>query len=162
MDKSQREKVLIIQQLGAHNDLLNTIVEPDMDFGEEQEYKRKIFIETLENQCIPQKLDWSAKGGKHVMDPVKDVQFYYTPTMQRQAVYLEWQQKKVISLSFSVNLIHVFATSGKYFGLHDITVFVEVKESQCGDARLWAEVYYVADSQVPEVLILLKEHIRYK
>lgn len=89
-------------------------------------------------------------------DP-KDIDFYYHPVYYRQRI----ASKIPYKISDTVTLIDVFTCLGSRFGLESLQVFVEVYESSCGSERIWANIYYVADSEVPACIIEVNEFTIY-
>ena len=82
------------------------------------------------------------------LDP-SSVEFYYATTMDK---------KKLYASGFPINMgtydiIDAFVCLGSRFGLRQLRVFVEVCHSRMGRGQYWANVYYVADSQVPACII---------
>ena len=102
--------------------------------------------------------DWEGGvhgGGFPKSNPTLDsdeMRFYYWPTMQKKAMYA--------NLPFtcgSYQIIDAFVCLGERFGFKALQVFVEVCKSDMGGERLWANVYYVADSEVPVGTIKVTE-----
>lgn len=84
----------------------------------------------------------------------KDVKLLYDPVFYRQKIAREIPHK----ISNTVTLIDSFACFGTRFGLKNIRVFVEVYESNCGPQRIWANIYYVADSEIPACIITVNPY----
>lgn len=96
--------------------------------------------------------------GAHVPEenPSQDpsvVQYYYRPVMEKQNLY---------EYGFPINrdtyeIIDAFTCLGSRFGLKPLTVFVELCHSKMGSARYWANIYYVAESEIPGCIIKFDE-----
>jgi len=100
--------------------------------------------------------------GAHVLDKnpscdPSEVHFYYTATMEKQAIYRNLPH----DVGESYRIIDAFVCLGSRFGLDPLQVFVEVCESKLGGGRIWANVYYVADSEVPVCVIHVREWTNY-
>lgn len=76
-------------------------------------------------------------------------QYFYQPTQNRQALYKHGFPVRMGTYS----IIDAFSCMGSRFGLSGLSVFVELCRSNMGDKRLWANVYYVADSELPACII---------
>ena len=103
------------------------------------------------------------KGGKD-MFPFKpgnhrdeNAKFYYTPWMNKQALYDRVAREGRISVGPDIELIDSFICLGGKFNLANIQCSVEVKSSSMGGGIVWAEIYHVADSQVPSAIIRVEE-----
>ncbi len=86
-------------------------------------------------------------------NPSKDsskVVFLYGPAMYRQAIAACPLPHKIEK---TVKIIDTFTCIGSRFGLQPLSVFVEVCQSTCGEKRIWAKIYYVADSEIPACTI---------
>jgi hypothetical protein len=84
----------------------------------------------------------------------KDVIFHYNPVYYRQAI----ANNLPYQITNTITVIDSFACLGSRFGLQELMVFVEVYESSCGDGRIWAHIFYVADSEVPVCTIMVTKH----
>jgi hypothetical protein len=87
-------------------------------------------------------------------DPL-EIKFYYTPTMLKQHYYKKLPY--LLELNTQTKIVDAFSTNGEKFGLRPLEVFVEIKTSEMGGRALWAEIYYVADSMVPVLIINLNK-----
>lgn len=79
----------------------------------------------------------------------KLLKFGYGPWLIKQQMY----KNIPIRMDEYITLIDAFTCTGDKFGLKDIQVVVEVKISTTGTFRTWAEVYYIADAQIPSLII---------
>jgi len=91
------------------------------------------------------------RHGLHVLkeNPSKEsseIDFKYSPTFYRQRLS---QTKFPYKISDTIELIDAFSCMGSRFGLQPLSVFVEVFQSSCIKDKIWANVYYVADSEIP-------------
>ncbi len=84
--------------------------------------------------------------GKNPSRNSEEIEFYYTPTMYRKELAATNLPYKVEP---TVNLVDAFSCLGSRFGLQPLNVFVEVYQSTSGYRRIWAKIYYVADSEIP-------------
>ena len=87
-------------------------------------------------------------------NPSKDistVEFYYTPHMIKQKNYRP--SNLPYRLSETIQVIDAFTCIGSRFGLKPLSVIVEVCQSNCGGNPIWANIYYVANSEVPASII---------
>lgn len=96
--------------------------------------------------------------GKHVLDknPSEDlstIKFYYNPVMEKQQKYKNLPYK----LTDTITVIDAFTCIGSRFRLDTLSVIVEVCQSNCGEERIWANIYYVADSETPVCVIKIIE-----
>ena len=87
-------------------------------------------------------------------DPAR-IRFVTYPFMYKQ----ERARNIPLKISQTVTLIDSFTCLGSRFGLDNIIVIVEVYESTYGGNYFWAEVFYVADCEIPACIIRAKEHI---
>ena len=97
--------------------------------------------------------------GKNVLNenPSEDlskVKFYYSPVMEKQQKY----KNLPYQLTDTITVIDAFTCIGSRFGLDTLRVIVEVCQSNCGDQRIWANIYYVADSEIPACVIEVVNH----
>jgi hypothetical protein len=83
------------------------------------------------------------------LDP-STVEFIYKPAMYKQKLY---SRQFPFSIASSYGIIDAFVCLGSRFGLQQLQVFVEVCKSNCGDGRIWANIYYVSDSEIPACII---------
>lgn len=95
----------------------------------------------------------AAYGSTDTTVEPQEVEFFYLPAMQRQRMY----ENLPFNTGLSYSIVDAFACSGARFGLKDIQVFVEICESACGKNPLWANIYYVADSQKPAAIATLQK-----
>ena len=82
------------------------------------------------------------------------IEFYYTPTLIKQEIAKNLPYK----LTETVTIIDSFACQGTRFGLQPLVVFVEVCQSNCGNNRIWANIYYAADSEIPCSIIKVNRY----
>lgn len=61
-------------------------------------------------------------------------------------------------LTDTITVIDAFTCIGSRFGLDTLSVIVEVCQSNCGEERIWANIYYAADSEIPACVIKIVEH----
>jgi hypothetical protein len=97
--------------------------------------------------------------GKHVIDKnpsldISTVKFYYTPLMEKQQKY----KKLPCQLTSTITVIDAFTCIGSRFGLDTLSVIVEVCQSNCGLHDIWANIYYVADSEIPATTINIRSY----
>lgn len=84
---------------------------------------------------------------------VEVVSFMYTPVFEK---------KKLYSQGFPVaqgtyDIVDAFVCLGSRFGLNPLQVIVEVCASRMGNRRVWANIYYAADSEIPASVICSRE-----
>ena len=84
-----------------------------------------------------------------------EVVFHYTPVYYRQRIAARLPYR----LTDTITVIDAFACMGTRFGLKPLMVFVEVYKSSCGENRIWANIFYVADSEIPICTIKVDRHI---
>jgi len=83
------------------------------------------------------------------------VEFFFTATMEKQRIYRNLPHR----VGDSYDIIDAFVCLGSRFELKPLQVFVEVCQSRLRNDELWANVYYVADSQIPACVIHVQEWI---
>lgn len=84
-----------------------------------------------------------------------EVDFRYNPVFYRQAIAAGIPYK----ITPTITVIDAFACMGTRFGLKSLMVFVEVYKSSCGENRIWANIFYVADSEIPICTIRVDRHV---
>ena len=85
---------------------------------------------------------------------ISTIKFYYTPIMEKQQKY----KKLPYQLTSTITVIDAFTCIGSRFGLDTLSVVVEVCQSNCGVHDIWANIYYVADSEIPATTINVKSY----
>ncbi len=60
----------------------------------------------------------------------------------------------------TVDLIDSFVCLGSRFGLQPLNVFVEIYQSTDNN-KIWAKIFYVADSEIPACIIRTKRYLQY-
>lgn len=83
------------------------------------------------------------------------VVFHYNPVYYRQKIANNLPYK----LTDTITVIDSFACLGSRFELRQLMVFVEVYKSLCGENRIWANIFYVADSEIPICTIRVDRHV---
>lgn len=145
--------MFIFKQTGAVNNILYIL--PAIAYNQKDAKKKneKKILELL-------RYDHEEKlGGKYVLDrnPSEDlstIEFHYNPVMEKQQKY----RNLPYHLTNTITVIDAFTCIGSRFGLNTLSVIVEVCQSNCGDQHIWANIYYVADSEVPASVIEILEH----
>lgn len=138
-------KIVVLHQTGAVNRVLTAFIVP---FGEN-------YVELF---CDRIRYDWEKSvhgGGLPIDNPSEGpstVKFYYTPCMAKQAKYAKIPYKEG-----SYDVVDAFVCLGSRFYMDSIQVFVEVCKSNMDSQRLWANIYYVADSEIPASRIMAEE-----
>ena len=75
--------------------------------------------------------------------------------MEKQSKYAKLPYK----LTDTIKVIDAFVCSGSRFGLSLLTeVLVEICESNCANNTIWANIYHVADSEIPVSIITVSTH----
>lgn len=97
--------------------------------------------------------------GKYVLDknPSEDIstiEFYYSPLMGKQKKY----KNLPYQLTNTIQVIDTFTCIGSRFGLDSLSVIVEICQSNCGKNDIWANIYYIADSEIPATVITVNEY----
>jgi len=145
-------RLLIFLKQGETSGVYTVRPSPDpLTVEDWQERKEKIIIEALRH-------DWEERtygGGIPEKNPSEDpdrIELFYTPVRQKQALY-----KGLPAKMDSYQIIDAFTCLGSRFDLKGLSVFVEICRSDMGGARYWANIYYVADSEIPACIIKVEE-----
>ena len=93
---------------------------------------------------------------KNPSEDISTVEFYYTPCMVKQKNYRP--SNLPYKLSETIQVIDAFTCIGSRFGLKSLSVIVEVCQSNCGGNHIWANIYYVANSEVPASTIRVNRY----
>lgn len=138
-------KIVVLHQTGEVSRVLTAFTVP---FGEDY---LKLFCDRLRH-------DWEKSvygAGLPIDNPSEDpstVKFFYRPCMDRQFKYRKLPYKEG-----TYDVVDAFACLGSRFYMHGVQVFVEVCKSNMGGRRIWANIYYVADSEIPAARITAEE-----
>lgn len=89
------------------------------------------------------------------------VEFCFKPTISRQWLYRELQERGSIELPHDITLFDAFATKGDKFNLKEIEVFVELKCTTMSQGYVWAEVYYVCNPLAPVLIVNQNVQVAY-
>lgn len=93
-----------------------------------------------------------------VANPSKEsteIDFRYNPVFYRQTI----ADNLPFRLTATIKVIDSFACMGTRFGLKPLMVFVEVYKSSTGENRIWANIFYVADSEIPICTIRVDRYV---
>ena len=151
-------KFYIIEKKGSTSGIMGIIPgivgQPDRDITNDRDREKQSILTFLRYDLEKNQFG----GGGPENNPSKDpnsVKFFYSPFMYKQelAKYIPYK------VSEHITLIDSFVCLGSRFKLDSLQVIVEVYESNCGNNRIWAEVYYVADCEIPACIITANLHI---
>lgn len=144
--------LLVFEQRGKVNSIFTIIPAIAYDKKNSEERNKEKILEIFRHDY--------EKGTyvKYVLDenPSKDIstiEFYYNPLMEKQKKY----KNLPYQLTDTIQVIDTFTCLGARFGLDSLSVIVEVCQSNCRDHGIWANIYYVADSEVPVTVITVNK-----
>lgn len=146
-------EIFILKQTGTINNIFAIIPAIAYYKNNSKELNKKKILDTLrhdreKNLCGKNVLD------KNPSEDLSTIKFFYTPVMEKQQKYktLPYQ------LTNTITVIDAFTCIGSRFGLDTLSVMVEVCQSNCGEERIWANIYYAADSEIPVCVIEIIKH----
>ena len=147
MNTNSSNKVInitVIEKTGEVNGIFDILVKKHTDNNLKENIIKSLRHDNEKN-----------KHGRHVLkeNPNREsseIDFNYSPTFYRQKLS---KTKFPYKISDTVELIDAFSCIGSRFGLKPLSVFVEVYQSTCGNNRIWANIYYVSDSEIPACII---------
>jgi len=141
--------LFIFEQTGEVNSVFDILSKVPLNTKENKQNILKNFRRDREENIIGPLVP-----DKNPSKDISTVKFYYTPHMIKQKNYRP--SNLPYRLSETIQVIDAFTCIGSRFGLKPLSVLVEVCKSNCGDNRIWANVYYVADSEIPSIVIEAK------
>jgi len=145
--------LLVFEQTGKVNSIFTIIPAIAYDKKDSGEKNKEKILEVF-------RYDYGEKTySKYVPDenPSKDistVEFCYNPLLEKQKKY----KNLPYPITNTIQVIDAFACLGTRFGLDSLSVIVEVCQSNCREHRIWANIYYVADSEVPATIITVTKY----
>ena len=137
-------EITILEKIGEVNGIFDVIIKKYINENIEKDIIKSLKYDKEKNMCGPHVL----KENPNIKS--SEVDFEYPPTFYRQSLS---KNKLPYKISNTVELIDTFSCIGSRFGLKPLSVFVEIYRSTCGYHRIWANIYYVADSEIPACTI---------
>lgn len=152
-----KPKVIILEQIGVINQIYGIL--PDhlcavnnkttkVEYDELKAKNEKAILNYLRYDTEREFRDTNISVANLSKDST-EVDFRYNPVFYRQKIAADIPFK----LTPTITVIDAFACMGTRFGLKPYQVFVEVYKSSCGENRIWANIFYVADSEIPICII---------
>ena len=143
-------KFLLFEQRGRVNDIFAILPAIAYNRKDAKERNRKIILDAFRLDREVRMPDEKKNPSKNILD----IKFHYNPFMEKQFKYT----KLPYELTDTINIIDIFVCSGSRFSLKPLMVVVEVCESKCTSNPIWANIYYVANSEIPVSTITIKAH----
>ena len=149
-------EILVFEQEGESNGVL--AIMPAVAYNKKDKHKRdkEKILEIL--RYDREKEVYGAYGlDKNPSRDISTIEFYYSPFMEKQKKF----QTLPYQITDTIQVIDVFTCIGSRFGLKPLSVIVEVCESNCGNNPIWANVYYIANSETPAIIIRVAKHVMF-
>lgn len=153
--------VLILTQTGAVNQVFGVL--PDNlkkanntttkeEYNELREKNKKSILDYL--RYDNDKYETNIKDRNPTRNS-NEIDFRYSPVFYRQDIASQLPYQ----LTNTITVIDAFACMGQRFKLKRLVVFVEVYKSSCGYNRIWANIFYATDSEIPICTITVERYI---
>jgi len=143
--------LFIFEQTGEVNSVFDILSKVPLNTKENKQNILKNFRRDREENIIGPLVP-----DKNPSKDISTVEFYYTPHMIKQKNYRP--SNLPYRLSETIQVIDAFTCIGSRFGLKSLSVIVEVCQSNCGNNPIWANIYYVADSEIPSSIIRVNSY----
>ena len=141
--------LLVFEQKGSINDTFAIVPATANNKDNFKELNKKKILEMLRHDR-----ERNLQSGENPSKDLSIIKFYYNPVMEKQQKY----KNLPYQLTDTITVIDAFICRGSRFGLAPLSVIVEVCQSNCGEKRIWANIYYVADSEIPACVIRIIKH----
>ena len=145
--------LLVFEQKGKVNSIFNIVPAIAYDKKDSEEKNKEKILKIFRYDREEKVCGRYSLITKNPSENISTVKFYYSPLMEKQVKYktLPYQ------LTGTVEVIDAFTCLGTRFGLDSLSVIVEICQSNCGEHYIWANIYYVADSEIPALVITVNK-----